>query len=161
MHRPHTRTAAALATGVMLLALTAACGGGDDTAAAPAASQPAAATTAPWTGAPSAGATAGAGAPAAPTATGTTVTVTATEFALKLSQDTFTAGTYTFVTTNDGQVIHALEIEGPGVSGSETADLGPGQSEGLTVTLSPGTYKLYCPVGNHESRGMSTEITVT
>ncbi|WP_018505401.1 hypothetical protein [Parafrankia discariae] len=161
MHRAQARTVAALASGVLVLALTAACGGGDDTAAAPAASRPAAATTAPWTGAPSAGATATAGVSSAPAATGTTVMVTATEFALKLSQDTFTAGTYTFVTTNDGQVTHALEIEGPGLGDSETADLGPGQSEGLTVTLGLGTYKLYCPVGNHEAQGMSTQITVT
>ena len=88
------------------------------------------------------------------------MTVSETEFAIELSQDTFSPGTYTFVTNNDGQATHSLEIEGPGLDESETAKLGPGESEDLTVTLQAGTYKLYCPVGNHESQGMTLDITV-
>jgi uncharacterized cupredoxin-like copper-binding protein len=39
-----------------------------------------------------------------------------------------------------------------------TDTLQSGQSEDLTVTLEPGTYQLWCPVGNH--RGMGMELTV-
>ncbi|MBA0126442.1 hypothetical protein H0B56_12905 [Haloechinothrix sp. YIM 98757] len=43
----------------------------------------------------------------------------------------------------------------------ETADLEPGESEKFTVTLEVGEYEIYCPVGDHEHRGMRTTITVS
>jgi uncharacterized cupredoxin-like copper-binding protein len=159
--------------GATVLGLTAACGDDGDTTAT--ASQPAApASAAPASAAPTSAAPAGGGAyggapgasaPAGGTTTSaagaaTSVTVTATEFSLKLSQQTFTPGTYTFVTKNDGGVVHALEIQGPGLTKPSTADLGPGQAENLTVTLQRGTYKLICPVGNHAGQGMTLDITV-
>lgn len=95
-----------------------------------------------------------------PSASGTVVTVTETDFALALSQTTFTPGTYTFVAENNGNTTHALEIEGPGIEEQETNDLSPGDSGQLTVELQAGTYELYCPVDGHKDRGMKTEITV-
>lgn len=95
-----------------------------------------------------------------PSASGTVVTVTETDFALALSQTTFTPGTYTFVAENNGNTTHALEIEGPGIEEQETNDLSPGDSGQLTVDLQAGTYELYCPVDGHKDRGMKTEITV-
>jgi plastocyanin len=89
------------------------------------------------------------------------VTVQMTEFHLALSQPTFTPGTYTFVAVNAGQTVHAIEIDGPGVSDQRTpGDVRPGQSASLTVTLQPGSYELYCPVDGHKSRGMDTHFTV-
>jgi hypothetical protein len=72
-------------------------------------------------------------------AAATTVTVTETEFALNLSQNTFTAGRYTFAAKDAGAIPHALAITGPGVSGAQTAALSPGGSASLTVTLQAGT----------------------
>ena len=123
------------------------CGGSNEPSAAPTSSSPA--TSASPTES------------ASPTASGTMVTVTETEYALHLSQDTFSAGTYTFVAENAGHTIHALEIEGPGIEEQKTNTLGPGQSGQLTVELKAGTYELYCPVDSHKDRGMKTEITVT
>jgi uncharacterized cupredoxin-like copper-binding protein len=118
------------------------CGGSDEPSAQPTSSAPATSAT------------------ASPSASGTVVTVTETEYALQLSQDTFTPGTYTFVAENAGNTTHALEIEGPGIEEQETDTLSPGDSGQLTVDLQAGTYELYCPVGGHRGLGMETEITV-
>lgn len=89
------------------------------------------------------------------------VTVQMTEFHLALSRQTFTPGTYTFVAVNAGQTVHAIEVDGPGVSDQRTpGDVRPGQSASLTVTLQPGSYELYCPVDGHKSKGMDTHFTV-
>lgn len=124
------------------LVLLAGCGGSDEPSTQPTSSSPATS------------------ASGSPSASGTTVTVTETDFALELSQDTFTPGTYTFVAENAGGTTHALEIEGPGIDEPETDDLAPGDSGQITVDLQAGTYELSCPVGDHKDRGMNVEITV-
>jgi uncharacterized cupredoxin-like copper-binding protein len=121
-------------------------------------------------GSSSSGGSSGASAPtttassgqAAGSTSGTQVTATLTEYHIALSTSTFAAGTYTFVTKNAGQTGHALEIDGPGVSDQRTpGDLAPGASANLTVTLSAGTYDVFCPVPGHKALGMDTKITVT
>ena len=93
--------------------------------------------------------------------TGSPVMVTESDFRIALSLKTFSAGTYIFHIVNSGATSHALEIEGPGlVSDARSALVSPGVSGSLTVTLSKGTYDVYCPVGNHKDMGMETSITV-
>ena len=66
----------------------------------------------------------------------------------------------TFAVTNDGQVPHALEVEGPDGE-AETDTIEPGKSDDLKVDLGKaGTYEWYCPIGNHKEQGMKGEITV-
>jgi plastocyanin len=92
---------------------------------------------------------------------GTPVTLTESDFRIALSQRAFTAGTYTFHIVNSGGTTHALEIEGPGLASDARSTLvSPGASGSLTVTLSKGTYDVYCPVGSHKDMGMETSITV-
>jgi plastocyanin len=92
---------------------------------------------------------------------GTVVNATETEYHIALSRTSFTSGTYTFVVTNDGQLLHSLEINGPGVNGQKLAQpLGPGQSGNLTVTLRPGTYDVFCQIGRHRTLGMIVIIHV-
>ena len=43
----------------------------------------------------------------------------------------------------------------------EVAELEPGQSGSLTLTLKPGTYILYCNIPAHYAMGMWTLVTVT
>jgi uncharacterized cupredoxin-like copper-binding protein len=97
-------------------------------------------------------------------ATGTgaqTVSVSETEYRLDPSDPTVEPGTVSFEVTNDGDVDHNLEVEGPEGEQELEQDLGPGESGTLTVDLSaPGTYQFYCPVGDHRDRGMEGEITV-
>ncbi len=68
-------------------------------------------------------------------------------------------GTYLFRASNSGETEHTLEIEGEGIE-EETEDIQPGESTLHEVNLDPGTYKLYCPVGDHEERGMVGTVTV-
>jgi uncharacterized cupredoxin-like copper-binding protein len=89
-----------------------------------------------------------------------TVSISETEF--KLDPATVTldeAGTYTFKAVNDGEVDHALELEGEGVE-EETEAIGPGESAELTAELKAGTYELYCPIGNHKDAGMKGSVSV-
>jgi len=117
------------------------CGGDDEGSAA---TSPRPATSAATGGAP----------------TGTVINVDERDFTIEISTMELTAGTYTFVATNSGQTTHALEIEGQGLE-EETADLAPGDSAELTITLEPGEYELYCPVDGHKDRGMELDITVS
>jgi len=69
-------------------------------------------------------------------------------------------GAYVFRAVNVGNVVHSLRIEGNGIEEQQTRDIGPGESADLAVNLSPGTYELDCPVGNHEELGMRGTLTV-
>ena len=106
------------------------------------------------------------------TGTGTTATTPAgdassffdiseTEFRLKPA--TFRIGergVVVFRVTNDGGVVHALEVEGP-TGEFETEEIQPGGDATLKADLSkPGTYELYCPVGDHEQQGMTGKLVV-
>jgi uncharacterized cupredoxin-like copper-binding protein len=89
-----------------------------------------------------------------------TIEVQETEFSLDPSEITLDQpGTYVFRAVNSGSDEHALEIEGEGIE-EETEEMPPGESTELEVNLDPGTYKLYCPVGDHEERGMTGTIIV-
>ena len=86
--------------------------------------------------------------------------VTESEFALtptKLAVDA--EGTVTIRVVNKGETQHALELEGAGVE-EETETIGPGESAELTVDLKPGTYEIYCPIGNHRELGMDGTVVV-
>jgi plastocyanin len=69
-------------------------------------------------------------------------------------------GTVKFVTKNDGQAPHALEVEGPSGE-AETETIQPGQSAELSVKLDRGgSFTMYCPVGNHRQMGMEGKVVV-
>ncbi len=70
------------------------------------------------------------------------------------------AGKVTFNVTNDGQIVHALEVEGPNGE-EETGSIQAGKSATLTVDLNKaGTYEMYCPIGNHKAMGMKGTVVV-
>src|SRR6478735_3047227 len=95
----------------------------------------------------------------APPADATVVTVSATEYAYELSTTTIPAGAVSFELTNNGSMSHDLVLEGGPGGGTEV--IGSGETATLNVTLEPGTYTLYCSVGNHRAQGMEIEITVS
>jgi plastocyanin len=90
----------------------------------------------------------------------TTVTAKETEFHIALSVKTFSPGKYVFVAENKGTITHALEITGPGLKNATTADLAPGKSAKLKVTLKKGKYDVFCPVPGHKAMGMNANISV-
>jgi len=83
------------------------------------------------------------------------------EWKVELSEHTITAGTVTFTVANVGSIPHGFEVEGQGIE-QETALIQPGSSANLTLTLKPGTYEVYCPVGedSHKKLGMETDLKV-
>ncbi len=90
-----------------------------------------------------------------------TVKVRETEFALDPQDPEIPKpGLVQFDVTNAGQVPHALEVEGPDGE-VETETIKPGGKATLKADLSrPGSYVWYCPVADHERRGMKGRITV-
>ncbi len=69
-------------------------------------------------------------------------------------------GIVEFEVSNDGKVVHSLEIEGPRGE-AETAEIQPGSRARVKVDLSkPGTYEMYCPVDGHKQMGMKGEVVV-
>jgi uncharacterized cupredoxin-like copper-binding protein len=89
-----------------------------------------------------------------------TIRVKETEFKLEPAEITLDKpGTYVFEAVNSGDAVHALEVEGQAIE-EETEEIQPGQSAKLKVKLEPGTYELYCPVGDHGERGMEGTVTV-
>ncbi len=88
-----------------------------------------------------------------------TVEVSLTEYQIDMPSS-IAAGAVTFDVTNDGAEIHGFEVEGNGIE-EEIEELGAGEAGTLEVDLEPGTYEVYCPVGNHRGMGMELELEVT
>ncbi|HET6409647.1 MAG TPA: cupredoxin domain-containing protein [Chthoniobacteraceae bacterium] len=70
------------------------------------------------------------------------------------------AGKTAFVVTNSGTEKHNFGIEGQGLDKKFMLNLGPNDTKTLNVDLKPGTYKVFCPVGENAADGMSLNITV-
>jgi uncharacterized cupredoxin-like copper-binding protein len=100
--------------------------------------------------------------PSSPAGTSGTLQVSETDFKLNPSNPTVSKpGVVEIKATNDGQVEHSLEVEGPSGEAKLSKTLAPGDSGTLKVDLSkPGKYEWYCPVDGHKAMGMKGEITV-
>jgi plastocyanin len=92
---------------------------------------------------------------------GKTIQIKESEFKLAPAKVSISSpGSVTFEATNDGQLDHALEVEGNGVE-EETETISPDSSGKLTVDLSKaGTYELYCPIDGHRAKGMEATVVV-
>jgi uncharacterized cupredoxin-like copper-binding protein len=89
-----------------------------------------------------------------------TVEVHLSEYAIAMPQ-TLAAGPTAFLLHNDGGKSHSFKIEGPGVDEIVSMPVPPQGMGKLTVTLQPGEYKVYCPIGSHEVKGMTRKLVVT
>ena len=93
---------------------------------------------------------------------GMTITIVEKDFSLTPSAVTITKpGTYTINGVNKGGTSHAIAITANGVE-----QIGPTVDPGGTSTVSaditkPGTYDIYCPVGNHKQLGMDGTVTLS
>jgi uncharacterized cupredoxin-like copper-binding protein len=90
------------------------------------------------------------------------VTVRLSEYKVELPE-TLHAGPTTFVVHNVGTKTHSFKIEGPGIPPDTllAKPIPPETTAELQVTLVPGEYKVYCPIGSHEVKGMVKKLTVT
>jgi uncharacterized cupredoxin-like copper-binding protein len=88
------------------------------------------------------------------------VEVRLSEYAIEMPH-ALPAGATTFLVHNDGKNTHSFRIEGPGLAEMLAAPVRPRKTASLQVTLQPGDYKVYCPVGSHEAKGMTMTLVVT
>lgn len=88
------------------------------------------------------------------------VAVTLTEFSINMPTE-LPAGPTQFNITNVGAAQHNFVIEGGDLSGQLEANLAPRTSGQLTGDLAPGTYTVFCPVGQGAHRANGMELTLT
>lgn len=105
-----------------------------------------------------------AAAPAAEAAKPTEITMKLNEWTMGMDMpDMKVKGPVTFNLENVGKFPHTLAIRGK-IGDQEfmisSAVLKAGEKTSLTVTLPPGTYTTYCPVGKHEAQGMKADLVV-
>jgi plastocyanin len=88
------------------------------------------------------------------------VEIEATSYTYSPATITVPAGRIRFVIHNAADIVHGFEVEGQGME-EEIEEIQPGATDSLTVTLeAPGTYEIYCPVEDHEQRGMIGTLEV-
>lgn len=89
------------------------------------------------------------------------VVIEARTYAYQPSEITVTAGSPVwFIVTNAADMTHGFEVEGHGIE-DEIAEIPGGATDSLSVTFEePGEYEIYCPVGDHQARGMTGTLTV-
>jgi hypothetical protein len=99
---------------------------------------------------------------AAGSAEPTIVDVTVSEFAIDMPTE-IAAGPLRFAINNTGNAPHSFVIEGEGIRKRLANNVPPGGSSVLNADLAPGTYTIFCPVGEgaHRANGMELELTVT
>jgi plastocyanin len=85
-----------------------------------------------------------------------TIKVTESEWKVVLPASSLTPGTYTFDVHNAGKIPHDLVV----TASEKTALIKPGADAKLTVSLSSGTYTLYCSVAGHRQLGMQAKLSV-
>ncbi|MDX1545889.1 MAG: cupredoxin domain-containing protein [Rhodothermales bacterium] len=89
-----------------------------------------------------------------------TVEVALTDFEIAMPSLLPPGPTVFRVTNASENSAHNFEIENDAMEKVFEANLEPGATEVLRVDLQPGTYEVYCPVGDHEQRGMELTLTV-
>src|SRR5437899_4322842 len=89
------------------------------------------------------------------------VNVRLSEWKVELSQQTIATGAVRFAVTNAGSIPHGFEVEGQGIE-KEIETIQPGATDTLILTLQPGSYEVYCPVGegSHKKLGMEARLAV-
>ena len=88
------------------------------------------------------------------------VNVELSEYAIAMPA-VLAAGPTTFTLHNTGKKSHSFKIEGPGLDQLLEKPVRPHETATLQLTLQPGDYKVYCPIGSHAMKGMSTTLKVT
>jgi len=92
-------------------------------------------------------------------AEGAPIQVDLIEYEIRMP-DSVAAGHQTFAIINHGKENHSFRIQGDGLDVGMTEPLARGDTGQITVSLSPGTYTITCPVDGHKGKGMTRTLTV-
>jgi uncharacterized cupredoxin-like copper-binding protein len=87
------------------------------------------------------------------------VDVRLSEYAVEMPHEV-PSGATLFLVHNDGRKNHSFKIEGPGVDTMLETVVKPHETGSLEVTLQPGEYRVYCPIGSHAAKGMTMALAV-
>jgi plastocyanin len=127
---------------------------GGSTGGTPAPGAPLAEPLAPATPAPPGGT------PPAPPPSVPHVLITADEWSFSLSRTSVPAGKVVLGLVNHGQDEHNLNATSEGSLAGSLPNTDPGELRQLTLDMHAGSYKLFCSLPEHESRGMRGTLTV-
>jgi plastocyanin len=86
--------------------------------------------------------------------------ISASQLQLQLSRPSLAAGSAIVEQYNAGSDPHNLILEKDGQVAFAYPTLDPGGDQKQTVTLTPGTWTLYCSLLDHRSLGMQATLTV-
>ena len=90
-------------------------------------------------------------------ASGQRIAVTVKEWTITPAQLAAKAGAATFTVKNGGSIEHDFSIEGVG----KVETIIAGDSKPLTVTLTPGSYAVFCTLAGHREAGMQGTLVVS
>ena len=93
-------------------------------------------------------------------AAGTTVLVVLEDNSIAVREQSIPPGPAVLTIENRGSELHNLFVEGEGIGRAADNPVPENGSGTLDVTFRPGTYTLYCPIGEHRSRGEQVTITI-
>ncbi|HSW42773.1 MAG TPA: plastocyanin/azurin family copper-binding protein [Patescibacteria group bacterium] len=93
------------------------------------------------------------------------------EWAVTSEATVIRPGRVTFLVRNGGELTHGFELEADEESGRHGSDgddereieleaFASGTTLEISTTLPAGTYEIYCWIGDHEDRGMRTQLVV-
>jgi uncharacterized cupredoxin-like copper-binding protein len=96
------------------------------------------------------------------TASPQVVDVSLTNFEIDMPTE-LAAGSVRFNIVNNGAAPHSFVLEGEGVRKTLANTLQPGETARLNADLAPGTYTIFCPVGEgaHREQGMELQLRVS
>lgn len=81
------------------------------------------------------------------------------DFKITPNEITVRAGEIIFAFENTGRYTHDFRIEGNGID-EKAPKIGARRSREWSATLTPGTYRISCPISNHDQRGMEGTLVV-
>jgi uncharacterized cupredoxin-like copper-binding protein len=93
-------------------------------------------------------------------AAGTTVLVMLNDNSIAVREQSIPAGPAVLTIENRGSDVHNLFVEGPGLNAAAGDAIPETKSATMEVNFQPGTYTLYCPIGDHRKNGEQVQVTI-
>lgn len=100
------------------------------------------------------------GEPAAQRVEGSTLAVRLSDYRFAPASVEMEAGRVRVEVVNGGRLPHALRLVRDGTERLKITTVLPGERDSARARLTRGSYRMLCPIGNHEELGMYGVLTV-